>query len=80
MGGGIQKLQELMPAHALITVEIPTLEKQIKALDPDLPFIGEKAEHEATFFTIIPLPMPIVAGIYLVLFRICFQRGKSVID
>jgi hypothetical protein len=53
------------------TVEIPILEKQIKALETDLPFIGEKAEHEATFFTIILLPMLIVAGIYLMMVRIC---------
>jgi hypothetical protein len=53
------------------TAEIPTLEKQINPLETDLPFIGETAEHEATFFTIISLPMLIVAGIYLMMVRIC---------
>ena len=43
-----KKLQGLMPMHTtkerLRTVELPALEKQIKALETDLPSVSEKAE------------------------------------
>jgi DNA repair protein RAD50 len=49
-----EKLQGLMPVHAtkerIRTVELPALEKQIKALETDLPSISEKAEQASNVF------------------------------
>jgi hypothetical protein len=45
----VKRLRDLMPVFTtkerIRTVELPALERQIKALDEDLPSISEKAEQ-----------------------------------